>query len=331
VTCNDECALGEQECDPLPQVCTYDDAGLTVGCEPSAEGIWTCVVGGTGCTGWANGAACSSNVPCCVGCADGLCPLGAVGEPCAQDTDCASGACDAVARVCVSDRCADHRQDGLETDIDCGGFLCDACWGGQRCQSSFDCRAGDVCSTSHVCLGPRPADASADAAEEPSPCTDQCTLGDQECSQLPQACTYDDAGFTVSCEAPGEGTWTCVAGNAGCAVWVPGTACGAACCAGCQQVACDGGASSLCWSCPAGAVGKPCEQDTDCASAACDAVSHQCVSDPCADHRQDGLETGVDCGGPDCNVCGPGQGCNSNRDCQSGHICMDNGFWNACR
>jgi hypothetical protein len=147
---------------------------------------------------------------------------------------------------------------------------------------------------------------------------------------LPQVCTHDDAGFTASCDAPGEGFWTCAVGSLGCAVWAPGAVCGSACCGGCTQVACDGGPGSLCWSCPPGSIGKPCEQDTDCVSAACDAVGHECVSSQCADHRQDGLETDVDCGGPSCKACTTSQGCQSNRDCQAGHICMTNGFGSAC-
>ena len=336
LACDDDCTLGEQECSPLPQVCTYDDAGFTIGCEPQAMGIWTCVGADAGCTTWARGVACKPDVPCCVTCEQGVCPRGSEGEPCEQDTDCASDACDAVTHECVSSQCADHRQDGQESGVDCGGPVCNACQGGQGCRSSFDCRAGQYCLTSHVCSGPpeSTADASArDAAEEPSPCDDECAVDDYECSSLPQVCTYDDAGFTVSCEAPGEGVWACVVGSAGCAVWVPGAACGSAvsCCAGCEQVACDAGTDSLCWSCPPGSDGKPCEEDTDCVSGACDAVSHVCVSSQCADHRLDGLETDVDCGGPDCNECQAGQRCQSNRDCQPAHICEGtNGYWNFC-
>jgi hypothetical protein len=335
VSCDDACALGDQECSPLPQVCTYDDAGFTVSCASQGQGIWTCVVGDTGCTVWARGVACRPDVPCCVACQSGICPLGSEGDPCEQDTDCASDACDALSNRCVSSQCADHRQDGLEADIDCGGSLCNSCGGGQRCRSNGDCQPGHACfSLPRVCSGASAStpDASAsDAAEASSPCVDTCTLGDQECSLLPQVCTYDDAGFTASCKAPGEGIWTCVVGGGGCTVWAPGPACGSTftCCGGCQQVACDA-SPGLCWSCPAGSDGKPCEQDTDCASNACDAVSHACISDQCADHRRDGLETDVDCGGPLCSACTVGQGCQSNRDCRAGHVCLNNGYAKSC-
>ena len=91
------------------------------------------------------------------------------------------------------------------------------------------------------------------------------------------------------------------------------------------------GCGPLCWSCPPGSDGRPCEQDTDCVSGACDAAGHECVASQCADHRQDGVETDVDCGGPVCAPCGVGQGCQSNRDCQPGHVCVNNGYRNACR
>jgi hypothetical protein len=301
-SCDDACDLGSQQC------------------EPKAAGISTCVVGSAGCNVWAPAGACRSDVPCCVACPPASCPLGAVGNPCEQDTDCASNACDALTHLCVSNHCADHRQDGLESDIDCGGG-CDACRGGQRCQGSGDCVPGQICSVNKVCTGASTDASGTDAAEEPSPCKDECALGNQACSLLPQVCTYDDAGFTASCEAQGEGFWTCVRGDAGCTVWAPGAACGSGCCAGCQQVPCDAGPSSLCWVCPAGSNGNPCELDTDCTSAACDAFTQQCISSQCADHRQDGQESDVDCGGPSCNKCLVNQQCKSSSDCQPGHLC----------
>jgi hypothetical protein len=206
----------------------------------------------------------------------------------------------------------------MESDIDCGGIYCNSCLGGQGCHSGIDCQSGHYCvGLSHVCNGaPSP---TSDAA--PLPCQDECALGKQQCSLLPQVCTHDDAGFTLSCEAQPEGIWTCAVGRTGCTVWVPGIACGSTCCAGCQKLPCDAGPSPMCWVCPPGSDGNPCEQDTDCASAACDALTHQCVADQCADHRQDGQETDDDCGGPVCNKCQVNQRCQTSVDCQTAHFC----------
>ncbi len=128
----DTCTRGNQEC--------------------GGQGILTCVVGDAGCAAWAPAVACRSDVPCCVPCTHEYdCPLGSLGNPCEQDTDCASNACDAVTHECVTSRCADHRQDGDETDVDCGGSLCNSCRVGQGCQANFDCVGGAACTPSHVC------------------------------------------------------------------------------------------------------------------------------------------------------------------------------------
>ncbi len=117
-----------------------------------AQSIWTCVVGDAGCAVWDEGLACRSDVPCCVPCMYEFdCPLGSIGDPCQQDTDCAFDACDALTHQCVSDPCRDHRQDGQESDVDCGGQECGACLTGQRCQSNFDCQSGHLCAPSHLC------------------------------------------------------------------------------------------------------------------------------------------------------------------------------------
>jgi hypothetical protein len=73
----------------------------------------------------------------CSGCAAGL--------PCHVDSDCASMACDAISRLCVSNQCADRHQDGFETDVDCGGGTCGPCTVGQTCGSNFDCQGGHTC------------------------------------------------------------------------------------------------------------------------------------------------------------------------------------------
>jgi hypothetical protein len=77
----------------------------------------------------------------------------ALGVACGYDGDCASLACDGVSLTCVSSQCDDRRQDGIETDVDCGGGTCGGCTIGQKCKVSFDCASG-VCSTGtpHVCF-----------------------------------------------------------------------------------------------------------------------------------------------------------------------------------
>jgi hypothetical protein len=84
-------------------------------------------------------------------CGGGFCPSCPLGENCVVDSDCRSLACDAVKLICVSDQCADHRADGYETDVDCGGGNCKACFVGQKCKSNFDCQPGHVCNAMRVC------------------------------------------------------------------------------------------------------------------------------------------------------------------------------------
>jgi hypothetical protein len=145
--CDDACMTGDMQCTP-------NSGG-------PFSGTATCVMGSRGCTVWGSPVMCAMSFGCCVGCTatpceDGSpyqcsdCPVGPVGAPCTQDTDCASNACDAVTLKCVANQCKDHRQDGMETDVDCGGAICDGCPDGMRCVSSLDCEIG-TCSE-HVCL-----------------------------------------------------------------------------------------------------------------------------------------------------------------------------------
>jgi hypothetical protein len=82
--------------------------------------------------------------PDCGGSACGPC---AKGQGCLVDGDCTSQACDGIAFVCDSSQCSDHRVDGDETDVDCGGAVCSACASGQRCMDNFDCDTDCVVAT----------------------------------------------------------------------------------------------------------------------------------------------------------------------------------------
>jgi len=62
-----------------------------------------------------------------------------------------------------------------------------------------------------------------------------------------------------------------------------------------------------------------CLQDNDCNSNLC--RNNSCVS--CGNELRDGLETGIDCGGPDCSAkCPDGSACNVSQDCKGGG-CVD--------
>jgi hypothetical protein len=156
--CNDACKLGETECNHLLGPCSSDDAAI---CALPQLGVSTCILGTKGCTVWSAPASCTSSVACCVPCTsvpcgDGSpymcpsCPLGNDGAACAQDSDCGLNSCDSVSHTCVRNQCADHRQDGDESDVDCGGMDCLPCAKGLRCKYNSDCQASD-CSATHVC------------------------------------------------------------------------------------------------------------------------------------------------------------------------------------
>jgi hypothetical protein len=62
----------------------------------------------------------------------------------------------------------------------------------------------------------------------------------------------------------------------------------------------------------------PCNENVECASGMC--VGGLCSStamNPCANAVMDGLETDVDCGGPDCPTCGKDRKCLVGKDCTS--------------
>ena len=67
--------------------------------------------------------------------------------------------------------------------------------------------------------------------------------------------------------------------------------------------------------CPAG---KKCIEHRDCQSGRCNESSKLCASASCNDGIENGTETDVDCGGPNCKACKLQQVCASNDDCSCG-------------
>ena len=81
--------------------------------------------------------------------------------------------------------------------------------------------------------------------------------------------------------------------------------------------------------CPACAVGDPCNVAADCVTDLC--KSSTCATPPaqCQNGVQDPGETAIDCGGPTCAACANGKMCSVNSDCVSmvcdptSHLCID--------
>jgi hypothetical protein len=71
------------------------------------------------------------------------------GQGCATGSDCTNGACDTSQSppVCLPGNCSDQQQNGLETDVDCGGPVCGQCANGKQCAQDSDCTNG-YCSSS---------------------------------------------------------------------------------------------------------------------------------------------------------------------------------------
>jgi hypothetical protein len=171
-----------------------------------------------------------------------------IGMPCMTDYDCVSSACDSITLECIASQCDDHRVDGAETDVDCGGPDCPVCATGKVCKVDDDCSTFACDAFNHVCV------------------TNACDDHRQDYAET--------------------------------------------------DIDCGGGM------CPACALGRGCFQPSDCGSNICDALMHVCISSLCADHRQDGAETDIDCGGnTGCPACNVGQKCLTNFDCISGHFC----------
>jgi F5/8 type C domain len=186
----------------------------------------------------------------------------------------------------LSSICTDQIPSSRETGLDCGG-VCPPCPAGEACREDADC-SSERCLEA-VCQAPRCGDGLRNGSETDTDCGGTCPPC--EVSQL--------------CLTPQD----CQSG---------------VCSGACQEPTCDDGVknrdepASDCGGdfcvvrCPAG---RPCATNSDCESNRC--PEGYCVSLGCTDNIPSGLETGVDCGGPECGPCPGGQGCSDNDDCES--------------
>jgi hypothetical protein len=198
---------------------------------------------------------------------------------------CLVGLCDALGRPSTSPLAA-----GTACSRTVGAGMCDGAGSCVECLRTLDCAPGLYCDASHRCGSAPCTDLDCGGACPPCEAGKRC-FADADCQSF--ACDVDSATcIDNQClDHVQDGNETAVD-------------CGGGICKGCG-------------------FGQACLLDEDCGSMACDAVSLKCVAYQCADHRVDGMETDVDCGGG-CDQCATGQKCRWNGDCQPGHVCIGN-------
>jgi Cys-rich repeat protein len=305
-----------------------------------------------------NGQSCSAAHTCAmVSCMDGvqngqetdvdcggpICAPCAAGKKCKVDSDCTSMACDALTLVCDPNQCTDHKKDGTETDVDCGGGTCPACPVGLHCLVDADCTSNACDVDTLTCVANQCEDHQQDGNETDVDCggpvCPACIIGqkckvnsdcaDMACDANTLICASSECtdhkkdGQETDVDCGGPVCMPCVVGknclvNTDCISQACDLVIGMCASSTCQDQQKDGQETDVdCGGpvCAPCAVGKKCLVDSDCTSMACDAIILTCVSNQCMDHLQDGAETDVDCGGGTCPACATGKKCNVNTDC----------------
>jgi hypothetical protein len=232
-----------------------------------------------------------------VDCGGGACAPCANGKACGEGADCASSTCDPGSHVCTDASCSDQKQDGSETDVDCGGAGCAPCPNGFMCKGASDC----ISKTCDGLLLRCAASACTDHVQDGGETDIDCGGGAcPACADL-EHCLVDADCTSGNCDAQRDMCLpvTCTNGVK------DGTE---------TDVDCGG----VCAAC---GYAKHCNISPDCLSTACDGIMSICIYDSCIDHRMDNLESDVDCGGEICGPCVVGKKCNTGRDCAPGHFC----------
>ncbi|MCU0675924.1 MAG: immune inhibitor A, partial [Myxococcota bacterium] len=202
---------------------------------------------------------------------------------CSISSDCASRVC--IGGTCIAPACTDGVRNGDETGSDCGGPTCSGCGLGQGCASEDDCAAG-TCSGG-FCVADHCFDMTRNVNETDVDCGGAdcapCNAGEQCRTNRDCNMSTCEGGFCLTPE---------------CSNGMPDM--------GEVDVDCGG-------ECPGCDDGTACTMGVDCLSGRCE--TGICTS--CNDGAQNGMETGVDCGGGVCRGCPAGQMCMGNEDCAS--------------
>lgn len=187
-----------------------------------------------------------------------------LGQACIVAADCQGGNC--KGGTCAPPPCSDGDRNGAETDVDCGGPVCDPCADGATCATPADCGSG-VC-TAGVCQVPSCSDGVMNGSESDVDCGGACAkcgfgqmCGDSgDCSTFPCVdgicCNSSCTGQCMACNIPGS-----LGSCANVPLGQPDTNADTLCQG--PTLTCDGaGACRL-------ATGQPCGADAQCASDVC--------------------------------------------------------------
>ncbi len=235
----------------------------------------------------------------CKGCAQG--------QPCKVQTDCdlTIANIDCINNICAKPQCNDQVQDGIETDVDCGGGTC------KKCADNLKCAAATDCTSSHCA-----ADGTGTLRCAPPTCSD---------GVVNQGESGTDCGGTSSCARCGTGLGCTVPTDCLNGVCGSSNTCSASTCVDTVQneqetdVDCGGpNCSSSTTACP---NGKICKTGTDCLEFWCVVTSGTtgiCTHPTCSDTVQNGAESDVDCGGTCPAKCADTKKCTKDLDCTNG-------------
>lgn len=269
--------------DCLRQVCNGGNAADEV--DPTdvpSDGnpctVETCSAEGQPQTGFAEpGTACTDGMTVCDG--GGNCVECVGPEQCNSNQQC-------IDHQCIGAGCADGTTNGEETDKDCGGPDCQPCGTGKHCLVAEDCKSG-VCEGSgsnKTCQAPSCDDNVLNGNETDKDCGGSCP----NACQLNQMCKDDADCESLFCDCQED---PCVCHTPQCDDGIQnGTEVDVDCGADCAN---DPGHTCV--------DGMPCDDETWCQSGVCQ--EGHCQAPTCNDGVSNGLETGVDCGGPDCDPC----------------------------
>jgi hypothetical protein len=263
--------------------CLQDDDCMSDHCDPDM----TCGPGGDCSDGMQNGD--ETDVDC-----GGSCKLDCDdGEGCEDGDDCISTICDPKTMTCTpAADCTDGVQNGDESDVDCGGTVCDPCPDGDGCDDDADCASGVCDEPNMVCLPPACDDGVVNGDETDVDCGGSCPA---DCDDG-EDCLADDDCTSQICD-PGSNTCASRSCNDGVQNGdETDVDCGGTC-----PTACDDG--------------EGCLVAQDCISQVCDSELLTCTPPACDDGIQNGSETDLDCGGSCGNTCETGEDCLSGLDC----------------